>query len=153
MRRWMIMLAALLAVSLLPSQGTELSRLRPAAVLVLREDGKQITLETDMGDLGAGETPEDALRDLRDSAPGEVLLDTVENLILTENSRYLLPNLRGLLRPNVRVCTAEGELDAEAAWQYLRVHEPNNKLRDVTDETGLQALTWKEERFHLENGS
>ena len=106
-----------------------------------------------MGDLGAGETLEDALRDLRDSAPGEVLLDTVENLILTENSRYLLPNLRRLLRPNVRVCTAEWELDAEAAWQYLRVHEPNNKLRDVTDETRLQALTWKEERFHLENGS
>ena len=126
MRRWIIMLAALLAVSMLPSQGTELSRLRPAAVLALWEDGKQITLETDMGDLGEGETLEDALRDLRDSAPGEVL-------ILTENSRYLLPNLRGLLRPNVRVCTAEGELDAEAAWQYLRVHEPNNKLRDVTD--------------------
>ena len=80
MRRWMIMLAALLAVSMLPSQGTELSRLRPAAVLALWEDGKQITLETDMGDLGEGETLEDALRDLRDSAPGEVLLDTVEKL-------------------------------------------------------------------------
>lgn len=153
MRRWMIMLAALLVVSLLPSQGTELSRLRPAAVLMLRVDGKQITLETDMGDLGTGETLEDALRDLRDSAPGEVLLDTVENLILTESSRYLLPNLRRLLRPNVRVCTAEGKLDTEAVWQYLRVHQPNNKLRDVTDETRLQALTWKEERFHLENGS
>ena len=89
MNRWLFMLAALLPVSLLPSLGTELSRLLPAAVLALWEDGKQITLETDMGDLGEGETLEDALRDLRDSAPGEVLLDTVENLILTENSRYL----------------------------------------------------------------
>lgn len=151
MRRWVIMLAALLVVSLLPSQGTELSRLRPAAVLMLRADGKQIALETDMGDTGTGETLEDALRDLRDSSPGEVLLDTVENLILTENSRYLLTNLRSLLRPNVRVCTMDRELDAEAAWRYLRVHIPINKLHDVTEESKLQTLAWEEERFHLEN--
>lgn len=151
MRRWIIMLAALLVVSLLPSQGTELSRLCPAAVLMLRADGKQISLETDTGDTGTGETLEDALRDLRDSAPGEVLLDTVENLILTENSRYLLTNLHSLLRPNVRVCTMDGELDAEAAWRYLRVHMPIYKLHDVTEESKLQTLTWEEERFHLEN--
>ena len=153
MRRWIIMLAALLVVSLLPSQGTELSRLIPAAVLVLRAEDKQITLETDTGEAGTGETLEDALRDLQISAPGEVLLDTVENLILRENSRYLLPNLRQLLRPGVRVCAAEGDVDAEAAWQYLRIHIPAHKLQDVKEETKLQMLTWEEGRFHLENGS
>lgn len=151
MRRWIIMLAALLVVSLLPSQGTELSRLRPAAVLVLRVEGKQITLETDTNDTGTGETLEEALRDLQMTAPGEILLDTVENLILTENSRYLLPNLHQLLRPGVRVCTAKGEVDAEAAWQYLRIHIPAHKLQDVTEETKLSMLTWEEDRFHLEN--
>lgn len=150
MRRWMILVAALLLYWLLPSASTELGQLRPAGVLYLTMEEKNIRLETDMGDFGVGETLDGALADLRQCASGVVFLDTAEYLVLNKSAVFLLPQLQQLLRPSVRICLAEGELDLEAAYAYLSNHIPGHVLSEAAGEPTMQRLIYKGERFILE---
>lgn len=150
MRKWLLMLGALLALSALPSQGTELGELHPVSLLVVRAEGRTIRLSTDTMDYGEGETLDAALRNLEDTTSGHLFLDTAENLILTEQTRYLLPQLKKLLRPGVRVCVTESEINQETAPEYLRTHIPKYQLSEAEESTPLQKLTYSEERYFLE---
>ena len=150
MKKWMFMLLALLAFTVLPSSGTELGELHPVSLLVVRTQGRNIQLLTDTVDVGAGETLDAALQNLEDTTPGHLFLDTVENLILTEETIYLIPQLKQLLRPSVTVCVTESELNSETAPEYLHTHTPKQKLSDADESTPLQKLTYSEERYFLE---
>lgn len=150
MKKWIFMLLALLAFIALPSSGTELGQLHPVSLLVVRTQGKTIQLLTDTLDVGAGETLDTALQNLEDTTPGHVFLDTVEHLILTEQTRFLIPQLKQLLRPGVTVCVSESELDMQTTPEYLRTHTPQYKLSDTNASTPLQRLTYSEERYFLE---
>lgn len=149
MKKWIIPVLALLALTLLPSPGTELGELQPISLLMVEEVGKEIRLSTDTMDAGVGETLDGALRNLEDTTTGHVFLDTVENLVITKETRFLLPELKRLLRPTVRVCMTEAELDMETASDYLHSHTPQTELRDMDETTLLEKLTWMEERYLL----
>lgn len=148
MRRWPWMLLALLAFSLLPSRGTELGQLRPASIIYIESENRQIKISTDTMDTGYGETLDAALKDLHAAAPGYLFLDTVENLLLQKNTVTHIPQLRQLLRPGVRVCYAASADDLEAAAKYLHTHVPTHTLSDETK--AYDSLIWKEERYILE---
>lgn len=150
MRRWLWMLAALLIISVFPSSGTELGELRPAELLLLEMDGKHIRLSTDTEDSGFSETLDGALRDMSETAPGRLFIDTVEILVVTNDAEILLPQLKELLRPGVRVCRTDAQIDPAGAVEYLRVHRPALALSDIEDFDGLQYLTRMEERYNLE---
>ena len=150
MKKWIWMLVALLVFTALPSPGAELGELHPVSLLMVSDPEKIIRLSTDTLDHGEGETLDAALQNLEDTTPGHLFLDTVETLILTEQTRYLLPQLKKLLRPGATVCIAEGELNLEAAPEYLHTHTPENRLSDTDESTPLQKLTYLEERFFLE---
>ena len=150
MKKWTVMLLALLAFTALPSSGTELGELHPVSLLVIRSQGKNIQLLTDTLDLGTGETLDAALRNLEDTTPGHLFLDTVENLILTKETQFLIPQLKQLLRPGVTVCAAKSELNPETAPEYLNSHTPRYRLSDVDESTPLQMLIYSEERYFLE---
>lgn len=150
MKKWIVMLLALLAFTILPSSGTELGELRPVSLLVIRTQGNNIQLLTDTLDLGTGETLDAALQNLEDTTPGNLFLDTVENLILTKEAKFLIPQLKQLLRPGVTVCAAKSELNPETAPEYLNSHTPRYRLSDVDESTPLQMLNYSEERYFLE---
>ncbi len=150
MRRWLWMLAALLIISMFPSSGTELGELRPAELLLLETDGKHIRLSTDTEDSGEGETLDGALRDMNDTAPGRLFIDTVEILVVTNDADVLLPQLKELLRPGVRVCRTDAQIDPVSAAEYLRVHRPVLALSEIKNFNQIQHLTRMEERYHLE---
>lgn len=149
MRNWLLIVLALLVVSMLPSPGTEMGALRPASVLQVETEGKQIRLSTDTMDTGVGETLDGALRNLEQTTSGHVFLDTVENLVITEQTRFLLPELKSILRPAVSVCIAESKLNLETASEFLQNHVPDRKLRDTEQTTPLQTLVYSEERYLL----
>ena len=86
MKKWVIMLLALLAFAALPTSGTELGELHPVSLLMVQTQGKTIQLLTDTQDRGSGETLDGALKNLEDTTPGHLFLDTVEYLILTETA-------------------------------------------------------------------
>ena len=150
MKKWIVMLLALLAFTVLPSSGTELGELRPVSLLVIRTQGNNIQLLTDTLELGTGETLDAALQNLEDTTPGHLFLDTVENLILTKEAKFLIPQLKQLLRPGVTVCAAKSELNPETAPEYLNSHTPRYRLSDVDESTPLQMLNYSEERYFLE---
>lgn len=143
MKRWLWMAVLLV---MLPKTGVELGSLIPTAVLRIQTENRQIILTTDTGTEGRGETLHAAINDMIKSAPGTLLIDTVEILILDEQSMIMLPELKELLRSSVRVCRSEEELPLEEAQVYLRTHKPNKTLKD---DTKYQILHYKE-RFRLE---
>ncbi len=150
MRRWLWMLAALLIISVFPTSGTELGELRPAELLLLEMDGKHIRLSTDTEDSGFSETLDGALRDMSDTAPGHLFIDTVDILVVTDDAEIFLPQLKELLRPGVRVCRTDAQIDPVSAAEYLRVHRPALALSEIEDFNGLQHLIRMEERYKLE---
>ena len=149
MRKWWIMALALLVFGMLPASGTELGELHPVSILLVQTQGKNVQLFTDTQDLGEGETLDAALKNLEDTTPGHLFLDTVEYLILTEQTQYLMPQLKQLLRPGVAVCASEDDLNLEALLEYLKTHTPKTTLGDADETTPLQMLTCSEERFFL----
>lgn len=149
MKKWVIMLLALLAFAALPTSGTELGELHPVSLLMVQTQGKTIQLLTDTQDRGSGETLDGALKNLEDTTPGHLFLDTVEYLILTEQTQYLIPQLKRLLRPGVAVCLGENDMNTEALPEYLNTHTPETILRNVDETTPLQKLNESEERLIL----
>lgn len=150
MKKWLFAAALLLACSALPSQGTELGELHPVAVLLVDNGGRQVEVQTDTGQLGTGETLPAALLELKQTTPGHIFLDTVEYLVLRGNAQQLLPDLQQLLRPGVRVCTANEEAEAESLTEFLKSHPPKARLSELTAETPLQNIQVKEGRQLLE---
>ena len=150
MKKWILMLLAVVWFAVLPSRGTELGQLHPISLLMVQTEGKTIRVITDTMDEGTGETLDGALRNLEDTTPGHIFLDTAENLLLTEQTRYLLPQLKQLLRPGVAVCVAKTPIDPQTAADYLNNHIPKSRLSDTQEHTPLQELTYIEERYFLE---
>ncbi len=146
------MMAALLLFLLLPSAGTELSELHPAAMLYVSMDEKIVCVQTDTNDAGRGETLDAALRNMRNTSTRVIRLDTVEGLLITESAGYLLSDLKEIIRPTARVCMASGEQDMQIAGEYMQTHIPTKKLSDVADVSELQYLSYREGRYHLEHG-
>lgn len=149
MKHWALAAAALILITLLPSGGKELGSLHPAALLHVCREGMQIQIRTDTGDNGIGETLEAAIRNLEETTPGIVLLDTVEALVLGEGTKHLLPDLRAILRPGVNVCTAQKLQNEAEAYAYLHAHPSGHRLDDTGKE--LPKLTQEGVRFQIED--
>ena len=77
-------------------------------------------------------------------------LETADYLILPLEGNVTVSELLTLLRPSVRVCLGEGEMDLEAARAYLSVHEPAVTLYGLhAGEQGIETLTMNEGRGAL----
>ena len=99
--RWILSLLAVLSVvalGWLPFQGTDVATLEPAETLYVYIKEENIWVETDGGWFGKGATAKEAIADLKESAPGQVFLQTVDFLLLQENSEQVLPQLYSFLR-------------------------------------------------------
>lgn len=151
MKRWILYAAALILAIALPTSGTELGELNPISLMYITTDNGQVCIMTDLEEQGKGESLQLAINDLELTTPGHIFLDTVENLILTEDAYYLIPKLAMLLRPTVRVCIGEKGLQVEGLPEYLHTHIPKEKLMDNPKKLNLQKLAWKEGAYRLED--
>lgn len=145
MRSWKWMLGAAALAALLPSQGTDVAKLKPAELLCVHSEGTELVIQTDTGDKGRGDTAESALEDLKQTADGDIFLDTVEFLLIAENTEYDLNDFAQALRPTVRPCILRGEADLQAAAKYLSAHPLHASLRKKT----IAVLTSEKGWFHL----
>ncbi len=152
--RWILgFLAVLLVTALgwLPFQGTDVATLEPAETLYASLEGEQIRIETDGGWFGKGKTVEEAVTDLKESAPGQVFLQTVDYLLLQTESEELLPAFYSHLRSGCSVCRVEEKPDLEKASIYLRAHRPGLTLQDYRAENmQIPKLTMEEDRAYLD---
>lgn len=150
--KWIISLIAILlitALGWLPFQGTDVATLEPAEALYVSLE-EQVLVETDGGWFGRGETVEQAIADLKESAPGQVFLQTVDYLLLQEGSEEVLPALYSHLRSGCSVCRIEEKPDVEKASAYLRTHRPGMTIQHYrAGKKEIPILIMEEERACL----
>ena len=132
MKRIALYIAITLAVLALPVERTDVADLRPVQTVALYKTAEGYRLETDTLDYGIGKTVDEAYRDLLDSTPGVIYLDTADYLLISQDAIQAVEPLRKYLKKGVRICAAVGEGDLAAVSKFLSV------------QTGLQPLKhWK----------
>lgn len=148
MKRWLLAFLALLAVTALPTQGSDIGKLHPVGLLFVSWKDGMICIETDTGDYGKGEDLRLALLDMEAASTGEIFLETTEYLVLTESVQAFLPQLQTTLRAGTKVFL--GQIDnLEKAYAYLSTKREGVALMDWQKGMSLPKLLTAEGRFHI----
>lgn len=151
MKRWMWILCGILVFQFLGETGEEVENLKPVQLLYAEKNGMEILLETDTGDQGRGQSLEEALENMQETASGRIFLETADQLLLSEDSEELLPELQRVLRPAARVCIAEEKPDLKEAAEFLTFHKPETTMgRLKSGIILLPGLILEEGRMRLE---
>lgn len=135
---YIVILASVLAAPVKPMNVGELI---PVRVVSVQEENGWVVIKTDTGNKGLGGTPKQALRNLKDTACGEIYLDTAEFLLLGEGGGDAAEELRGELRRRVRVCETANAVDLSQAAKFLSVHGSLPKLKDWKSGSELPVLS------------
>jgi len=151
MKRWLIFLAAAAILFLLPEgQGSDIAALQPVELFYICMEEGRVALRTDTEELGIGNTLDDALQDLRATARGEIFLDTVDYVLVTEETKAVIPELENLLRPSAKLILATGTVNAKNITEFLSIHKPEFTIKDwMTGRTELPKLMTAGERYYL----
>lgn len=141
-----------LVLLLFPSrEAAEVGRLEPVQLLYLYREGDRLILAGDTGSRGEGATLAEAVKDLKQTAPGTLFLETADFLVVTGDTETLLPEMGIWLRPSAEAVVTEDPLDPGMAAEYLSAHPPEMTLHQIRTAGGtLPKLSCREARFHLE---
>ena len=149
MKRCILYIVILLAMLMIPAEGSDVGRLLPVEVFAVDQRAGTVRIETDTGNVGTGSDLEAAYQDLCQSASAEIFLNTADNLILSGDAAQLVGQLRQYLKPNIRVCRSEGGIDLAEVGEYLSIHVPDYCLKDIDKVTEMVILTQTEKGFCL----
>ena len=139
------------ATFLAPVQGTDVGKLLPVEVVQLYKEADTVIIATDAGPTGSGTTVDEAVADMKATAPGIVFLDTADHLLIKDLSDEEVGALGKYLKPSVRVCNQIGQVDPEEAAAFLRVHKPQQRLKDRKGGNAAQALTAENGKMMLKD--
>ena len=127
--KWFLYIGLLVFALSMQVDRLDVAKLEPVeAVVVYMEDGL-VVLETDTEDEGRGTTVAEALADMKKNTPSVIYLDTAEYLLVAQDARGQVQQLREFLKPSVLVETYRGGSVKKAA-QYAQVHGNCQKLKD-----------------------
>lgn len=133
MKHWVWYLVGLLVTAVafgMPFTASDVAKLQPVQVVQVSVETDGITVQTDTGDLGIGETLSGAFDDLKRTTPGYVFLETAQYLLVTHSAAPLLQELSLYLRPGCSVYMLYGEAELTKVAQYLSAHASDVTLRD-----------------------
>ncbi len=147
---WMaaIVLAAVLGSRMF--RASDVAKLQPVEVIRLEMRAGCICVETDTGEVGTGASLREAFADLKAVTAGDIFLDTVEFVLLTEECTELAKELIRYLRPACRICVELGTAELRQVAGFLDVHKPACTLMDCQGQLPrLPALITEEGRMKL----
>ena len=139
--RWLLYSVVLGTALMVPLEKNNVGNLQPMEAVYLKLEGEQVVIRTDTGDQGAGETMTDAVKDLHNTAPGIVYMDTADYLIVNENAKGIIEDAAQYLKPSVRMCMTKEDVDLMYAAKYLNAHKPNVKLCDEENYQNIERLS------------
>jgi len=128
------------AALLLPVQGVDVGKLLPVELISFSREEDALTITTDVGAAGTGATIKEAVADMKATASGIVFLDTADYLLIKDLTDEEVETLKDHLKPSIRICSTSGEIDLPKACEYLRVHKPQQRLKDWEEEKGAEVL-------------
>lgn len=143
---YIVILAAVLAVRL---ERTDVGKLRPVQTVSVYRDGASYVIATDTGDKGKGKTVADALKDLKQTAPAVIYLDTAQFLLTGKNADDAVENLRPYFSKSVELYSFRGEADLELASKYLAVHGNGPQLKRWNPGEKLPVLVCSGDQIKL----
>ncbi len=117
-----------LLADLLPFAGTDVAKLHPVEVLIVKREEEKLSISTDSGFTGFGQDIEGAFADLKEVVPGKVLLETANYVLLTGECADELDALFAYLRPACQVYYIEGTGDMKNIAKYLQSHPSDATL-------------------------
>ena len=150
MKRIIIYILLLGAAASLPFRGTDVGKLQPVGLIQLYMEDGMVVIVTDTGDSGRGDTAEAAFENLEDSTSGLIFLDTADYLLMSKEAISQAEGLQRYLKPSIRVCLAEQGIDPVQAAEYLAVHRPLLKMKNISDFGSVQTLRQENGRLILE---
>ena len=114
--------ALLITLLFVPLDRVNVADLLPVEGVALYIDSGKVTLETDMGNIGAGETVEEALAALKENTPAIIYLDTAEYLLVSTDALDQVESLRPYLKTSVKVCVCQAAGKVKNTVQYLQIY-------------------------------
>ena len=124
-------LAGLLTVIFgLPFREYSTKQLLPIRTVQARREEGEIHILSEVGE-GRGRTWEEAVRDLRENAPGEVFFDTAEQAVFSDRPLALEAAESGVLRPAARVYFSSRFSDPEELYAVLSAHPGRLQISDL----------------------
>lgn len=138
--KWLVYAAVIAASLLVPLERTDVGKLQPIEVVAIYIENNQITLKTELGDMGKGQTITEALNDMKQTTAGIVYLDTAEYLLVGRNAQTYIPDMNAYLKDNVRICAIEGDMDLKEAAGYLDSHRPSMEIDQWSRNCELEIL-------------
>ena len=150
MKKWGILLAGLLWLGTGQTAGTDVAKLRPVEVVLVRRWEGQVIIQTDTNDCGVGPDLSAAVEDLHRTTPAEIFLETADYLLIGDDAEPLLGELMAYLRPACQVCTVASPAELEGVAQFLQQHPPLVTLiRYRSGERSLPVLKIGERSMEL----
>ena len=128
--RVVIYIVILASLFLIPVERADVAKLLPIEAVAIYVSDGEVIIETDTEDEGRGGSASQALQDLKTNTPAVVYLDTAEFLLVSRNAIFYVDELRGELKPTVKVCVCDAEGRVKDAAKYLDVHGNLQELRD-----------------------
>lgn len=149
MKRIVVYAAIAALVLMVPVKGNDVGKLRPVQAISVYKTGAQFVIETDTEDVGVGATADQALKNLKDTTPAIIYLDTADYLLLTEDVLDELQWLRDNLKSSVRLCMMRDRIEPKKAAEFLKVHRNLPELKAWKNGERIPILTRFGERIIL----
>ena len=147
MRRIVIYIFIMAAVLSVPLERTDVADLHPVQTIALYKTQDGYRIETDTEDFGIGETVDAACRDLIDTTPGIIYLDTADFLIAFDDAADAVQDVRKYMKSGVRICGAVGRGDLKAISKFLSVQRGLQPLSKWKSGQKLPILDCRNERI------
>ena len=135
MMKWLYLIAAVILTLVfgLPFREYETAQLLPLLTVQAARTDNGETIVSEVGK-GEGATWDDAVKNLRENASGEVFFDTAEQIIFCDRSLVSEALDSDVLRPAAQVYFADTLQDPEGLHEYLSAHESPITVADLRAE-------------------
>ena len=154
MRKMLLCIAAIAITGftgLLPFNGTDVGKLHPVEVLAVSIADEGITVVTDTGLHGIGETMEKAIENMKLTSAGEIFLETANFLLVSEESIHLLDGVSVFLRPACQVYVFSGYGKWDNVAKYLESHPSNVTILSYRQGmTNIPKLSVQDEDYKID---
>ena len=121
-------IVVLFFTDMLPFAGTDVAKLHPVEVLIVKREGEKLSISTDSGFTGFGQDIPSAFADLKGGVPGKVLLETANYVLLTAECADVLDALFSYMRPACQIYYIEGAGELKNIAKYLQSHPSDTTL-------------------------
>ena len=128
-----ILYVLIIALSLIaPVERLDVEKLLPIEAVAIYYDNGTLTLETDTGHKGVGDSVSDALQDLKERTPAVVYLDTARYLMVAPEAEDQVVFMKEYLGSRTEVTCWDVRGQVKMAMEYLEAHGKTMHLERIS---------------------